>query len=112
MLVFSKGCLRYLLREYESLSYSLFNVKHCKERKRKISLALIFRLAVNVLQPNLRFKKAQQLTVSRYYFGESIHKSCLPKFYKLLYKFVELNDEDETNIFLEIRMQLLSPNMY
>jgi hypothetical protein len=60
----AKGALRYLLRELESLSYSIFNVKHCKERKkRKNFLALNFRLAVNMLQ-ELRFKKAQQLTVS------------------------------------------------
>jgi hypothetical protein len=32
---FQQRVVRYLLREYESLSYSLFNVKHCKERKKK-----------------------------------------------------------------------------
>jgi hypothetical protein len=30
--------------------YSIFNLKHCKERKKRDSLALNFRLAVNMLQ--------------------------------------------------------------
>jgi hypothetical protein len=41
--------LEYLLREQESLRYSIFDVKHCKERKERI-LALNFRLAVNMVQ--------------------------------------------------------------
>jgi hypothetical protein len=61
MCLFSaKGSLRYLLREYESLSYSSFNVKQ-RKKKKKDFLALNFRLAAPI---NLRFKKAQQLTVS------------------------------------------------
>jgi hypothetical protein len=55
----------YLLREKESLSYSIFNVKHCKRReKRKIFLALNFRLAIYMLQLIYALKKAQQLSVS------------------------------------------------
>jgi hypothetical protein len=40
--------------------YSIFNVKHCKERK---NLFVNFRLAVNTTV-NLRLKIAKQLTVS------------------------------------------------
>jgi hypothetical protein len=40
--------------------YSIFNAKHCKERK---NLFGNFRLAVNTTV-NLRFKTAKQLTVS------------------------------------------------
>jgi hypothetical protein len=51
MFVFSKVPLdTYLLREQESLRYSIFDVKYCKEKKMKNFLALNFRLAVNMLQ--------------------------------------------------------------
>jgi hypothetical protein len=42
----------------KTLHYSIFNVKHCKERKKKkIFLAVNFRLAVNMLQLIYALKK-------------------------------------------------------
>jgi hypothetical protein len=38
-------------------SYSIFNVKHCKEKKKKDFFALNFRLAVNMLQLIYALKK-------------------------------------------------------
>jgi hypothetical protein len=50
------------------VSYSIFHVKHCKERKNRNTFLFInFRLAVKhalITTVNLHFKKAKQLTVS------------------------------------------------
>jgi hypothetical protein len=60
----AKDALRYLLREQESLIYSIFNVKHCKETKKKDFFGSKFLVSCQHIPINLRFKKAQQLRVS------------------------------------------------
>jgi hypothetical protein len=61
--MFNRDIIKHVCFQQRVSSYSIFNVKHCKERKKKTFLALNFRLAVNMLQL-IYALKIQQLTVS------------------------------------------------